>query len=125
MKALVPANAVTDHIQTVHEIQKGNKDELRRLFTGDNGDDLYVTSGDWVISQGLSLKTKDDDMGLRANQWTYQFKAYAAEFGDAENPDIVRITYAGITIWNVEWLEKNFPAIRDRVRHQYETKKFW
>jgi hypothetical protein len=125
MKALVPANAVTDHIKTVRGIEKCDKDALRRLFTGDSGYDLYVTSGDWVISQGLSLKTKDDDMGLRANQWTHQFKSYAAEFGDADNPDIVRLTYAGITIWNVEWLAANFPAIRERVRHQYETKKFW
>ena len=125
MKALVPANAVTDRIITVRDIEKGSNEALRRLFTGDSGNELYVTSGDWILSQGLSLKTKEDDMGLRANQWTHQFKSYAAEFGDAENPNIVRQTYAGITIWNVDWLKANFQAIRDRVRHQYETKKFW
>ena len=125
MKALVPANAVTEHVRNVRSIEKNNLAALRKLFTGDAGDELYVTSGDWIISQGLSLKSKDDDMGLRANQWTHQFKTYAAEFGDADNPSIVRQTYAGITIWNVEWLERNFKEIRGRVKAQFETKTFW
>jgi hypothetical protein len=125
MKALIPVNAVTAHAKTVRSIEQGNLAELKKLFTGDSGNELYVTSGDWVVSHGLTLKTKDDDMGLRANQWTYQFKAFAAEFGDADNPNIVRVTYAGITIWNVEWLSANFDEIRERVRHQYETKTFW
>jgi len=125
MRALVKANDVTRTAKNVMSIESCNMKELRKLFTGDSGQDLYVTSGDWVVAQGFSLKTKDDDLGLRASGWTHHFKQYAAENGDANNQNIVRQTYAGITIWNVEWLAKHFDEIRRRVKEQHEKKRYW
>ena len=125
MKALVKANTVTSHAKTVRDLKSFDIDELRRLFTGDDGSLLFVQAGDYVTFKGISLRTQDDNDGLPASGWTHQFKICAAEIGDAENPDIVRKTYAGFTVWNVDWLEQNFDEIRGRAQSSKQQKNFW
>lgn len=124
MKALVKANEITSSAKTVHDLKSDSISELRKLFTGDDGNLLFVTTGDYVISKGITLLSENSpNDGMRASGWTHQIKSYAAEIGDADNPDIVRKTYAEITIWNVEWLERNFPVIRRRAKEAFEAKQ--
>lgn len=125
MKGLVPANSVTSTAQTVRDVPTNNVEELRKLFTGDDGSLLFVQSGDYITFKGIKLRTQDDRDGLDAKGWTHQIKSYAAEIGDGENPNIVRKTYAGFTVWNVDWLEANFPDIRKRARASKQQQNFW
>jgi hypothetical protein len=125
---LVKANEVTAMAQNVHDLKSGSVGDVRRLFTG-NGDLLFVTTGDWVISQGITLRTKISEgvytPGLPSTTWTYQIKAYAAGRQEDESPDICRKSYTGFILWNIDWLGEHFPAIREIAQSQYEVKQYW
>ena len=124
---LVKANEVTAAAKNVHDLKTGSAKEVRELFTG-NGGLLFVTTGDWVISQGITLRTKVNQEftpGLPATVWTHQIKSYAAGRGEDENPDICRKSYTGFILWNIDWLDDHFPEIREIVQAQYEVKQYW
>ena len=122
MKSLVKANEVTSGARTVRDLKSQSIADLRELFTGVDGSLLFVTTGDFVISKGITLlsETHPTD-GMRASGWTHHIKTYAAKIGDDDNPDIVRKSYAGITIWNADWLEVHFPEIRRRAKEADEA----
>ena len=127
-KSLVRANDITSNAKTVRDLKTDSAAELRQMFTGNPGQDLlFVSTGDYVMSKGITLKSQSNpsDDGLNAIGWTNQIKKYAASIGDEENPDIVRKSYSGITLWNVDWLEVHFPEIRRRAKAAKQTTVYW
>lgn len=123
MKGLIKANAVTNDLPTVRTIPQCDTDALRELYTGIDGKNLYVLTGEWCISRGIQLKceaeTEEDKVGLLTSyQWTHRFKQLAAEKGQDKNRDIVRKSYTGQTLWNVDWLDENFAEVSERVEQE-------
>lgn len=135
-QSIVKANDITSKINAkgVCDLRSAGEDvgELKRLFTGDNGDLLYVRTGDYVVWKGITLRSQIDlpkdqkGPGMYASGWTNAIKSYAAEeLGESDNPNIVRKSCDGSTLWNVDWLETHFPAIRKRASAEQQKPKVY
>jgi hypothetical protein len=125
-QAIVKANDITSkgNAKGVRDLKSAGEDvnELKKLFTGEDGSLLFVRTGDYVVWRGITLRTDKDTKkdekgpGLYASGWTNAIKAYAAEeLGEHDNPNIVRKSCDGSTLWSVDWLQTHFSAIRKKA----------